>query len=121
MWKRLAVLLAVSVCLVVAAPMSRIKVEIKSKDGKPVDRAAVIIKFHEGRAITKLGRKSPQQWELRTNQLGMVSLPSIPQGTIRIQVIAKGYQTFGDTFELNQEEQTIPITLNPPQTQYSAH
>lgn len=121
MWKRLAVLLAISVSVLLSGPMTRMKVEIKSKEGKPVDRAAVIIKFVEGRSITKLGRKNHMQWELRTNQMGTVTLPAIPQGTIRIQVIAKGYQTFGDTFELNQEEQTVPITLNPPQTQYSAH
>jgi hypothetical protein len=48
-------------------------------------------------------------------------VPEIPQGKIRIQVIAKGYQTFGQVFDVTQEEITIPITLNPPQQQYTAH
>jgi len=36
-------------------------------------------------------------------------------------VIAKGYQTFGQTFEVMEEEKTIEVQLNPPQPQYSAH
>jgi hypothetical protein len=38
-----------------------------------------------------------------------------------VQVIAKGYQTFGNTFEVEEEEKTIEVKLNPPQPQYSAH
>ena len=49
------------------------------------------------------------------------TFPSIPQGKIRIQVIAKGYQTFGKIFDITEEEKTVDITLNPPQQQYSAH
>jgi hypothetical protein len=36
-------------------------------------------------------------------------------------VIAKGYQTFGDTFDVDEDERTIEIKLNPPQKQYSSH
>jgi hypothetical protein len=38
-----------------------------------------------------------------------------------IQVIAKGYQTHGDTYEIAEPEKTIEIKLNPPQPQYSVH
>jgi hypothetical protein len=48
-------------------------------------------------------------------------IPSIPQGKVRIQVIAKGYQTFGQVFDVNEEEKTIEVKLNPPQPQFSAH
>jgi hypothetical protein len=58
---------------------------------------------------------------VRTNQDGIAKIPTIPQGKIRIQVIAKGYQTFGQTFEVDEEERIIEIKLNPPQDQYSAH
>ena len=34
---------------------------------------------------------------------------------------AKGYQTFGKVFQIDEDEKTIEITLNPPQQQYSAH
>jgi hypothetical protein len=48
-----------------------------------------------------------------------VTIPPIPQGDILIQVIAKNYQTFGDTFSVDEAEKTITIKLNPPQAQYS--
>jgi len=36
-------------------------------------------------------------------------------------VIAKGYQTFGQIFDVTEEEKTIDIKLNLPQQQYSSH
>jgi hypothetical protein len=38
-----------------------------------------------------------------------------------VQIIAKEYQTFGQNFDVDEEEKTIDIKLNPPQPQYSAH
>ena len=38
-----------------------------------------------------------------------------------MQVIAKGYQTFGQTFDIDEEKKTIDVKLNPPQAQYSSH
>jgi hypothetical protein len=52
---------------------------------------------------------------------GVAKIPPIPQGKIQVQVIAKGYQTFGQTYNITEEEKTIQLTLNPPQPQYSAH
>jgi hypothetical protein len=103
------------------APMTELNIEVKTQSGRPVDRASVIVRFLEGRSIAKLGKHIRTTFELRTNQEGQARIPSIPQGKIRIQVIAKGYQTFGQDFEVKEEEKTIPITLNPPQQQYSAH
>ena len=37
--------------------------------GRP-NRAAVVVRFVEGRSIAKLGKKSRTQYELRTNQEG---------------------------------------------------
>jgi hypothetical protein len=104
-----------------AAPMTRLTIAVKSQGGKPVDRASLVVRFVEGRSYIKLGRKIRTTFELRTNQEGEARIPSIPQGKIRIQVIAKGYQTFGQDFDVNEEEKTIEIKLNPPQQQYSAH
>ena len=101
--------------------MTRLRVEVKNVSGKPVERAAVVVRFVEGRSVAKLGKKVITNWELRTNQEGVAKIPTIPQGKIRIQVIAKGYQTFGQTFDVNEEEKTIDVKLNPPQAQYSAH
>ena len=48
----------------------------------------------------KLGKKQMTHWEVRTNQEGIAKVPALPQGKVRIQVIAKNYQTFGETFDI---------------------
>jgi short-subunit dehydrogenase len=58
---------------------------------------------------------------LRSNQEGEAKIPAIPQGKIKILVNAKGYQTFGEVMEINEEQKTVEVKLNPPQPQYSAH
>src|SRR6266576_6978060 len=104
-----------------SAQTTKLRIEVKNPDGKPVDRASVLVKFVEGRSIVKLGKKIRTSWELKTNQDGVATIPPIPQGQILVQVIAKNYQTFGQKFDVNEEEKTIAITLKPPQSQYSAH
>jgi len=108
-------------CAAQAAEMTKLTVSVKNDSGKPVDRAGVIVRFVQGRNYIKLGKKIRTTYELRTNQEGEASIPEIPQGTIRVQVIAKGYQTFGKDFEVTEPEKTLEIKLNPPQPQYSAH
>ncbi len=101
--------------------MTRLRIEVRNYNNKPIERASVVVRFVEGRSPAKLGKKVITQWELRTNQEGIVRVPPIPQGKVLVQVIAKGYQTFGQTFEVAEEEKTLEIKLNPPQPQYSAH
>jgi hypothetical protein len=102
-------------------PMTRLDVQVTTQGGKPIDRAGVIVRFVEGRSVAKLGKKIRTTYEMRTNQEGLVKIPAIPQGKILIQVIAKGYQTFGQTYEITEPEKTVQIKLNIPQSQYSAH
>jgi hypothetical protein len=118
---RVFVLCALAAALAAAAPMTKLRIEVKDRNGKAVDRASVVVHFVEGRSAVKLGKKTTTNWEMRTNQEGVAHIPSIPQGKIRIQVIAKGYQTFGNTFDVDEQEKTIEVKLNPPQPQYSAH
>jgi hypothetical protein len=100
---------------------TRLIVEVKTLGGKPIDRASVVVKFVEGRSIVKLGKKVQTSWEVRTNQEGVAKVPPLPEGKVRVQVIAKGYQTYGQTFEVSGPEKTLTIKLNPPQPPYSAH
>jgi len=113
--------LIVCAAAMLAAPMTKINIVIKSQSGKPVDRASVVVRFVQGHSIVKLGKAVRTTFEVRTNQEGEVQIPSIPQGKIRIQVIAKGFQTFGEVYDIAEDEKTVNITLNPPQQQYSAH
>jgi hypothetical protein len=104
-----------------ADDMTKLNITVTTLGGHPIDRASVVVRFVEGRSIVKLGKQVRTTYELRTNQEGVASVPSIPQGKIRIQVIAKGYQTFGQVYEVQEEEKGIEIKLNPPQQQYSSH
>ncbi len=112
---------ALTTPLFAAKPTTRIEIEVTNHKGEPVDRAAVVVKFIEGRSIKRLGGKKSTKWQLRTNNEGIAKLPSMPQGELMVQVIADGYQTFGDYFEVYEEEKTIQIQINPPQPQFSAH
>ena len=120
----LCALLILSLALLLpalGANMTTLTISVKSPGGKPVEGASVIVKFVKGHDLTKLGKKIRKDWELRTNQEGMAKIPPIPQGTILVQIIAKDYQTFGKNFDVDEEQKTLDITLNPPQPQYSAH
>ncbi|MBI5280787.1 MAG: carboxypeptidase regulatory-like domain-containing protein [Candidatus Solibacter usitatus] len=101
-------------------PMTTLRVEVKTYSDKPIDRASVIVRFIQGFSPIKM-KKVRTTWEMRTAQDGVAKMPSLPQGKIQIQVIAKGYQTFGQTYEINEAERTIEVKLNAPQPQVSAH
>ncbi len=115
------VLLASAFAAPASAQTTKLRIEVKNLSDNPVDRASVLVRFVEGRSVIKLGKKIRTSWELKTNQEGVATIPPIPQGQILVQVIAKNYQTFGQKFDVNEEEKTIEIKLKPPQSQYSAH
>ena len=121
MVSRFTLLFALLVGSLSADDTTQLKVEVKTLGDKPIERASVIIDFVEGRSIVKMGKKNMTHWEIRTNQEGIAKLPKMPQGKVRVQVIAKSYQTYGQVYELDAPEKTLVIKLNPPQQQYSAH
>ncbi|MBM3814940.1 MAG: hypothetical protein FJW20_25230 [Acidimicrobiia bacterium] len=126
MWTRRAFFLFSACALPVLADeddddLTKLLIEVKTRGGKPIERASVVVKFVEGRSIAKFGKRIRTNWELRTNQMGVAKIPPVPRGKILVQVIAKGYQTYGETFEVEEPEKTLEIRLNPPQPQYSVH
>jgi hypothetical protein len=120
--RALIALLVLTATTILAIPQTEIRVEVKDEKGRPVERAAVILDFLGAhRQVFKLGRREAKHWEIRTNLEGVARFPSIPQGKIRVQVIAKNYQTFGDAFDVDEAQKTIEVTLKPPQKQYSVY
>lgn len=107
--------------IAVPAQTTKLRIEVRNVDDKPIDRASVLVKFVEGRSVIKLGKKIRTSWEMKTSQEGVATIPPIPKGQILVQVYAKGYQTFGQKFDIEEEEKTLEIKLKPPQSQYSAH
>ncbi len=118
-----SIVLLLAACFVLTAetPMTKLNVQVLTPSGKPLDRASVIVKFVSGKGPMKLYIKHRTQWQTKTDQEGFTHIPAIPQGKIQIQVIASSYQTFGQVFDVNEDEKTIEIKLNAPQAQYSAH
>ena len=96
-----------------------LNIHVTSQSGKPIGNASVVVRFVEGK-IVKLNR-AHKEWELRTSEEGTAKTPPMPKGKILVQVIAKNYQTFGQTFDVQEDQKTIDVVLNPPQKQYSAH
>jgi len=116
----LALLLPAST--VMADDLTRLQIHVTNARGKPVDRASVIVKFVSGRSLKALGlKKTRLSWELKSSQEGMAKIPGIPKGKILIQIIAKNYQTFGDTYDVDEDERVVEIVLKDPQAQYSVH
>jgi hypothetical protein len=118
---RKLILLGLLALPVFAGDLTKLKVVVTNTAGKPVDRADVVVKFVEGRSIAKFGKKIRTSWELHTTQDGTAEVPEVPKGKILVQVIAKNYQTFGQTYDVAEDEKTVEIVLNPPQQQYTAH
>ena len=110
-------LLCVAVSLA-AADTTRIHIHVVNDLGKPVGNAEVIVKFIQARNLVRIKKK--ESWELRTTQEGTVSTPGIPQGKVLIQINAKNYQTFGQTYDLAEDDKTVEIQLLPPQPQYTS-
>lgn len=116
--RALLVFLTLVAALLSAADPTKLTVHVVSAvNGKPIDRASVIVRFKEGMGVNL--KKIQTSWETKTNESGSVTLPTMPQGKVEIQIIASNYQTFGDMFVTDKPEQTIEIKLNPPQQQYS--
>jgi hypothetical protein len=101
--------------------MTNLRVEVKTFTDKPIERASVIVRFVRGNNVERFLKRGNTTWELKTNQEGVAKLPPMPQGEIMVQVIAKGYQTYGKRHEINEAERTIEVKMNAPQPQESAH
>jgi hypothetical protein len=82
---------------------------------KPVDSASVYVKFVEEH---KMRRDSKIEMNLKTNGSGICHVPVIPPGKFLIQVIAEGWKTYGEYYDINQTEQTINIALVRPPKWY---
>jgi hypothetical protein len=60
--------------------------------------------------------------ELKTNEDGKVTIDVIPVGDgLRLQVLASGYQTFGNDYDLPGDSKDIQVKLSRPQKQYSIY
>jgi hypothetical protein len=92
---------------------------LTDENKKPVASAHVVVRFISGKKLFIKDKRTT--WEAQTNRRGEIMLDDIPKGHVKVQVIAKGYQTFGNEFELTKPEETLTILLKPPAKQVSAY
>ena len=85
------------------------------EEKKPVDSASVYVRYVEEH---KHGKDKKIEMNLKTNQEGVCHVPVIPPGKFVVQVIAEGWKTYGEYYDLNQSDQTINITLMRPPKWY---
>ncbi len=89
---------------------------LKEHNGKPIRNASVIL-----HSVDKSGKQGKGGLQTKTDAEGKAMIPSIPYGKLRVQVIAHGFQTFGEDYDINQPEQEFVIKLKLPQEQYTIY
>lgn len=90
---------------------------IAAEGGEPIDNASVYVKFKEGRWYWKDKRR---EWHAKTNREGLVQFPAVPPGKLLIQVVATGWKTFGEYYEVGEttEKKVIEIKMKRPRRWY---
>jgi len=89
---------------------------VKDDNGKPVRNAAVIM-----HPVNPKGKQSRGGMELKTDSEGKANFDGAPLGMLRVQVLASGFQTFGEDYDVEKPKMEITIKLKRPQGQYSVY
>jgi hypothetical protein len=84
-------------------------------DKVPVAEASVYVRFTE---VHKVGKDKKMEFDLKTNQEGVARAPDIPHGKVEIQIVATGWASFGQIYDVEQDQQTIHIELERPPRWY---
>src|SRR5271169_5248243 len=91
-------------------PMSSVRfVVVRDSDGKPVRNAEVVL-----HPVNHKGKQAQGEMELKTDADGKASIDGIPYGSLRVQVLAPHFQTFGDDFEINKPQMELTVKLKHP-------
>jgi len=89
---------------------------VKDDNGKPVRNAAIIL-----HAVDEKGKQQRGDMELKTDPDGKANFDGIPLGKIRVQIIASGFQTYGEDYDITKDKTEINIKLKRPHSQYSIY
>jgi hypothetical protein len=88
---------------------------VKKANGKPIMNAAVV--FNPSKDGKDLGNL-----EVKTDPEGKATIDVIPTGSlVRVQVIANGFATFAEDYQLDDPSKEILISMVRPQEQVSAY
>jgi hypothetical protein len=87
----------------------------KKSNGKPIMNAAVILNpFKDGKDIGNL--------EVKTDPDGKATIDIIPTGSlVRVQVIANGFATYAEDYQVDEPTREIAVAMLRPQEQVSSY
>jgi hypothetical protein len=91
-------------------------VVVKDYNGKPIRNASVVL-----HPVEKNGKQSRGGLQVKTDPEGRANYEGVPYGKLRIQVLAQGFQTFGEDYEISQPIMEITIKMKRPSEQYSIY
>ncbi|MGE0405239.1 MAG: carboxypeptidase-like regulatory domain-containing protein [Candidatus Korobacteraceae bacterium] len=90
---------------------------VRQQGGKPVANASVIL--HSLNDDGKQARNTGLQ--LKTDSDGMAQFRGAPYGKLRVQVLARGFQTFGGDYDIDQPSEEFKIEMQRPKEQFSIY
>jgi hypothetical protein len=91
-------------------------VVLKDYNGKPIRNAAVVL-----HPVNPHGKQRRGGFELKTDGEGKTHFEGVPYGKMRVQVLAPGFQTFGEDYDIQSPTLEITVKLKSPQGQYSIY
>lgn len=91
-------------------------VVVRETNGKPVRNAEIVL-----HPVGPKGKQKQEGLELKTHEDGKAGITGLAYGKWRIQVIAPGFKTYGQDFDINQPSHEIVIKLQKPSEQYSIY
>jgi hypothetical protein len=89
---------------------------LRDSSGKPIRNASVIL-----HPVNDKGKQEKGGLQLKTDAEGKTNFAGVPYGKLRIQVIAQGFQTFGEDYDINKPDMDIVIRMKRPAEQYSIY
>ena len=91
-------------------------VVLKDYNGKPIRNAAVVL-----HPVNPHGKQRRGGFELKTDGEGKTHFEGVPYGKMRVQVLAPGFQTYGEDYDIQSPTMEITVKLKSPQGQYSIY
>jgi hypothetical protein len=92
--------------------MTKIRLRVTNNQDKPVPNASVYIRYNESGGLFHKDHLS--EMNFKTNDDGSVKVPEVPIGKVLIQIVAKGYHTYGKWYDIAKDPDEISIKLDPP-------
>ena len=90
----------------------KLKIQVNNSKGNPVGNASVYVRYPKPGNLFHHGELA--ELDLKTNLDGSVRVPPVPTGKIQVQVIAKGWHTFGEWYDVEKDNETVTIQLQEP-------